>query len=163
MKLEHFLNSDLNVLSRIRHHNLVEVVGSFWPGEQFVALVTKFESVVINEQQVSSKVDVYNFGVILMEIMTRGRPTIGLFSEGGEKVNLRQWVEFGMNGESVVALVDPALAENMSERKREKIINLLKLSLLCAKERPEERPSMSQVLSWLVNIKQDRMDCDFAF
>ncbi|GLJ33964.1 hypothetical protein SUGI_0683200 [Cryptomeria japonica] len=256
-KLEQFLNSDLNVLSRIRHRNLVEVIGSSLPGEQFVALVTKFvpngnldtaihgvqepldltmrlniiittaqtlvylhnlcaspivhchlrptnilldegnevrvsdygtavilwshlqqesravsegtigyiapEIAVIDEQEVSSKVDVYSFGVILMEIMTRRRPTIGLVSEGSEKVNLRQWVEVGMNGESVAALVDPALTEIMSERQREKIINLLKLSLLCTKERPEERPSMSQVLSCLVNIKQDRWDSNFGF
>ena len=64
----------------------------------------------IDEQQASSKVDVHSFGVILMEIMSWRRTSIHLVSEGGEKMSLREWIKVGMNGESIVLLVDPALA-----------------------------------------------------
>ncbi|KAH9309704.1 hypothetical protein KI387_037615, partial [Taxus chinensis] len=91
--------------------------------------------------QVGSQADVYSFGVVLMEVMTKKWPTVSLVSESGEKISLRQWVATGINGGGLVTVVDPFLTEKMSEREGEKMLNLLKISLLCTKEIPEDRPS----------------------
>ncbi|KAH9289066.1 hypothetical protein KI387_033183, partial [Taxus chinensis] len=91
-------------------------------------------------ERVTPKADVFSFGILLMELVTRRRTSVSVVSEGGERLNLRQWIENGTKSGSFVTLVDPALTQNISERDGEKMLNLLKISLLCSKEIPGERP-----------------------
>ncbi|XP_057865880.2 LRR receptor-like serine/threonine-protein kinase FLS2 [Cryptomeria japonica] len=111
-------------------------------------------------ERVTPKADVFSLGVILMEMLTGRKAPASLETESGERISLRQWIEKGINGGSLATLADPALGQNISEREseRKKIADLFKISLLCTEEIVESRPTMSQVLAWLDNIKHDRVD-----
>ncbi|GLJ33963.1 hypothetical protein SUGI_0683190 [Cryptomeria japonica] len=111
---------------------------------------------------VYQKADVFSLGVILMEMLTGRRAPASLETESGARISLRQWIEMGIDGGSLATLADPALVQNISERESEgkKIASLFKISLMCTEEIEENRPSMSQVLAWFVNIKHDRVDCN---
>jgi LRR receptor-like serine/threonine-protein kinase FLS2 len=111
--------------------------------------------------RVTPSADVFSFGIILMELLTRKRPTsIPSSSSASEQkdTTLQEWIENAFKDcKSLDSVVDPLLLQNVSEEQEEKIGSLLNISLMCTKATPENRPSMSQVLPWLLKIKENRM------
>lgn len=90
---------------------------------------------------ITSKVDVYSFGIVLLEIVT-GRSSLS--SSTGHLV---QWVSAIMReAREIEEVVDPRLHGdfNPAEVKR-----ILKTALLCIKQDKDVRPSMSQAVEML--------------
>jgi LRR receptor-like serine/threonine-protein kinase FLS2 len=111
--------------------------------------------VVIEEfaymRNVTTKVDVFSFGILIMELFTKRSPT-GLIENN---LTLQQFVENSLsNGpERVLEIIDPAL-NIPSEIEAEKIGDVLKLALTCTHFNADERPNMNEVLSALNKLNK---------
>lgn len=109
--------------------------------------------------RVTPKADVFSFGVIIMELLTGKRPTsTSLLSDSGEGISLQEWVKNGMEdgGDGISEVIDGQLVESMDNNGEElRMVNLLKVSVMCTNGAADDRPTMSQVLTWLVTIKEN--------
>ncbi|KAL1059820.1 hypothetical protein V6Z11_1Z003900 [Gossypium hirsutum] len=101
---------------------------------------------------VSTKGDVYSFGILLMEIITRKKPTDEMFE--GER-SLKSWVIESISS-SLNQVVDPKLLSTIG-REHLKVKNcalsILQLSLECCVELPNERLHMKEIVTKLKKIK----------
>ncbi|XP_021802023.1 probable LRR receptor-like serine/threonine-protein kinase At3g47570 [Prunus avium] len=102
---------------------------------------------------VSTKGDVYSFGIVLMETFTKRKPTNEMFV--GE-MNLKQWVSNALLPDAIVEVVDANLLgaeEDHFVAKRDCLSSIMRLGLACSAESPEERMSMQEVVVTLNKIK----------
>eukprot|EP01018_Ginkgo_biloba_P027004 Gb_21363 [translate_table: standard] len=101
---------------------------------------------------VSAKGDVYSYGILLLEMLTRRPPTNDMFSEG---LNLQKWVNMGFP-ERMVEVVDECLLTNVSDDEQDKIYECVRemmgVGLACTKEIPQQRPQMTDVVRALESI-----------
>ncbi|KAI3900484.1 hypothetical protein MKW92_002171, partial [Papaver armeniacum] len=108
-------------------------------------------------RKVTTKADVFSYGVLLMEFLTAKRPT-GPIEENGFPVTLRQLVERALTngGDVILELADQNMnLLNMSSKgEEEKLIALLELAVSCTSLAPEDRPDMNEVLSTLIKISE---------
>ncbi|CAL4992362.1 unnamed protein product [Urochloa decumbens] len=111
---------------------------------------------------VSSAGDVYSFGIVLLEIILRKRPTDDMFRDG---LDIARYV--GLNfPNSILHVVDPDLLEDhhvsssqqtsvaVKEKKMECLLAVLNVGLCCAKPSPNERMDMREVAARLHRIKE---------
>lgn len=104
-------------------------------------------------QSVTVKVDVFSFGIIVMELLTKRRPT-ELIGEDGQPITLHQLVETATakGNNAILQISDPDLVSNVFGE--EQILEeLLKLALACTHAVPEQRPDMNEVLSSLLKLR----------
>ncbi|OVA06558.1 Protein kinase domain [Macleaya cordata] len=105
----------------------------------------------------SAKGDIYSFGVLVLEMVTRKRPTDDLFNEG---MNLPKWVKNHYHG-NMEEIIDPTLMRAASDQSSEvknmwevAIIELIELGLLCTQETPSTRPTMIDAADDLDRLKR---------
>ncbi|KAB1220950.1 LRR receptor-like serine/threonine-protein kinase GSO1 [Morella rubra] len=100
---------------------------------------------------VSSKGDMYSFGILLMETFTRRRPTDDMFI--GE-MSLKDWVD-GSLPHAIIDIMDPNLLRNEREDDavKECISSLMGLAMGCCAESPEQRTNIVKVSATLNKIK----------
>jgi LRR receptor-like serine/threonine-protein kinase FLS2 len=105
--------------------------------------------------KVTTKVDIFSFGIIVMEFLTKRRPT-ALIEEDGLPISLRQLVEKALvNGvNSLPRILDSMLVLNISKEHEEVLKELLKIALLCTQPNPEDRPDINEVLSILLKLSK---------
>ncbi|KAK7399771.1 hypothetical protein VNO78_10961 [Psophocarpus tetragonolobus] len=108
--------------------------------------------------KVTTKADVFSFGIIVMECLTKRRPT-ELSEEDGLPIPLREVVTKALaNGKEQVAnIVDPLLTWNVIDNHDELLSEFIRLSLCCTLPDPEHRPYMNEVLSSLVKLQTTLM------
>ncbi|XP_058101622.1 LRR receptor-like serine/threonine-protein kinase FLS2 isoform X2 [Magnolia sinica] len=109
--------------------------------------------------RVTTKADVFSFGVIMMEFLTKRRPT-GTIEDDGVPITLRHFVENAVrNGtDAVLRVVDHDLVSNgTSKSNSDEIVAILELALSCTRAAPEDRPDMNEVLSVLLKINDGKM------
>ena len=103
---------------------------------------------------VTTKGYVYSYGIMLLEMLTRKKPTHNMFVEG---MNLRKWVG-GCFPNQLGEVVDKRLLKsNSTSTQVDKDLNCLSQSitmgLLCTKDAPKERPTMMDTVGTLQSIK----------
>ncbi|XP_027927199.1 putative receptor protein kinase ZmPK1 [Vigna unguiculata] len=102
---------------------------------------------------ITSKVDVYSYGIVVLEMITGKSPTTGVQNiDGEESYNGRvvAWVREKKSGRSWLQhIIDPALQTNYNESKMEL---LAKVALDCVEEDKDIRPTMSQVVEMLQSV-----------
>ncbi|XP_028801501.1 probable LRR receptor-like serine/threonine-protein kinase At3g47570 [Neltuma alba] len=101
---------------------------------------------------VSAKGDVYSYGILLMEMFTRKKPTDEMFVQG---LSLKDWVRKS-TPYSIINIIDV----NLLHRKNQNTDNILchissvfDLALKCCNDLPEARLTMIDVAVSLKNIK----------
>lgn len=109
---------------------------------------------------ITSKVDVYSYGVVMLEMITGRSPSGVHMSEDGSgggagERRLVSWVREKINGGEgsgiktwVEEIVDSTMNGGYDIRTT---INLIKVSLQCAEEDRDARPTMSQVVHMLLH------------
>ncbi|CAI9784718.1 unnamed protein product [Fraxinus pennsylvanica] len=101
---------------------------------------------------VTTRCDVYSYGIMLMETFTSRRPTDEMFSEGS---SLRNWVTNSVPN-AIDQVVDTNLLSAEETHISEKIkciSSIMNMAVNCSAESPENRPSMKDVVSSLEKIK----------
>ncbi|XP_048133478.1 receptor kinase-like protein Xa21 [Rhodamnia argentea] len=106
------------------------------------------------EGKVSTKGDVYSFGILLLEVITKKKPTDEMFDAD---MSLRRWVGAAIP-DRVLDIVDRELLstehEDLTLLELESIVlSILELGLECSKDLPEERMDMGAVVVKLNKIK----------
>ncbi|KAJ0928040.1 putative protein kinase RLK-Pelle-LRR-XII-1 family [Helianthus annuus] len=218
-------NKEMNTLARLRHRNLVKVVGYAWESGKLRALVLEYmenvsrglvylhsgydfpivhcdlkpSNILLDEKwdahvsdfgtarilgvhqqdgssvssasafqgtigylapefaymrKVTTKVDVFSFGVIIMEFITRKRPT-ELTEDDGIQITLPQLIEQALSKgtNELIEVVDPDLASDF-DTKHGVVEQILQLALCCTRTNPDDRPDMNEILSSLTKISK---------
>ncbi|KAL4300782.1 lysM domain receptor-like kinase 4 [Arachis ipaensis] len=105
----------------------------------------------LDSGRVTSKMDVYAFGVVLLELIT-GKDSIIVQDDGSETMLssiILNLIDKDDAEEKLGLFIDPSLVGNC-----EKVyaIQLVNLSLACLVEEPSRRPNMAEVVSSLLRI-----------
>lgn len=100
----------------------------------------------------TTKVDTYSFGIVIMELFMKQRPT-GLKDEGGLPLTLRHLVERAMAEEKPLQVIDPDLTSSITRNEEDIVTEILNLALSCTSLSPEKRPDMNLVLSNLIKLE----------
>jgi len=103
---------------------------------------------------VSPKADVFSFGVLMMELFTKRRPT-GTIEEGGVPLTLQQYVDNALSRglDGVLDVLDPDM-KVATEGELSTAADVLSLALSCAAFEPADRPDMDSVLSALLEMSK---------
>ncbi|XP_028806154.1 cysteine-rich receptor-like protein kinase 10 [Neltuma alba] len=96
--------------------------------------------------QFSEKSDVFSFRVIVLEVLSGKRNARSYES------HLLTYVWKKWDEGSPLQILDPFLMESCSEIEA---IKCVQIGLLCVQPNPEERPTMSQIVSYLSNLSID--------
>ncbi|XP_068643906.1 leucine-rich repeat receptor-like serine/threonine-protein kinase RGI4 [Aristolochia californica] len=102
--------------------------------------------------KITEKSDVYSFGVVLLEIITGKEPVDPSFPEGQ---HVAQWVrEHLRSKKDPVEIIDPKL-QGRPDSQIQEMLQALGISLLCASNRADDRPSMKDVAALLREIRHE--------
>ncbi|KAL6602915.1 hypothetical protein ACP70R_043276 [Stipagrostis hirtigluma subsp. patula] len=104
-------------------------------------------------EAISTKGDVYSFGVLLLEIITGRSPTDEKFSDG---TNLHDFVDKAFP-KKIHEVIDPVMLQDeidATEVLQNCVIPLVRIGLSCSMASPKERPGMEQVCTEILTIKQ---------
>ncbi|XP_015163933.1 LRR receptor-like serine/threonine-protein kinase EFR [Solanum tuberosum] len=106
-----------------------------------------------SEGIVSASGDVYSYGIMLMEVLTKRRPTDEDICN--ENLDLRKWITQSFSG-SMMDVVDANLfseEEQITCKSEMCIASMIELALDCTKKMPESRVTMKEVVKRLNKIK----------
>ncbi|XP_022768078.1 probable receptor-like serine/threonine-protein kinase At5g57670 [Durio zibethinus] len=94
--------------------------------------------------KVNNKIDVYAFGVVLLELLSGRKPISNDYPKGQE--SLVMWAKPNLNGGKVSQLLDPSLADGYD---RDQMERMVLAATLCIRRDPRARPQMSVVVKLL--------------
>ncbi|KAJ9560308.1 hypothetical protein OSB04_005468 [Centaurea solstitialis] len=94
--------------------------------------------------KVTEKIDVYAFGVVLLELLTRRKPIASGYPKGEE--SLVMWAKPILSSGKYARLLDPSLGDDYDFDQMER---MALASTLCIRRAPRARPQMTTVLKLL--------------
>ncbi|XP_030961000.1 putative receptor protein kinase ZmPK1 [Quercus lobata] len=106
---------------------------------------------------ITSKVDVYSYGIVLLEMVTGKSPNVMHTTDNGEirehkrlVMLVRENVNIGTTTKKswIEEIIDPMLTNNYDKAKMELLV---KVALQCVAEDKDERPTMTQVVEMLMS------------
>ncbi|KAI4349337.1 hypothetical protein L6164_009937 [Bauhinia variegata] len=102
--------------------------------------------------KVDEKIDIYSYGVVLLELLIGKRP---LDPEFGESVDIVEWIRRKIrDNKSLEEALDPNVGN--SKHVQEEMLLVLRIALLCTAKLPKDRPSMRDVIMMLEEAKPRR-------
>ncbi|KAK7385131.1 hypothetical protein VNO78_30842 [Psophocarpus tetragonolobus] len=90
--------------------------------------------------KVNDKIDVYAFGVVLLELLSGRKPISGDYPKGQE--SLVMWASPILNSGKVLQLLDPSLGDNYNHEEMERMVLA---ATLCIRRAHRARPQMSLI------------------
>ncbi|KAM3306684.1 receptor kinase-like protein Xa21 [Capsicum chacoense] len=108
------------------------------------------------EGLVSTKCDVYSYGVMLLETFTMRKP-----NEFEGDLSLKQWVSYSLP-DAVMDVVDATLVTAMGkglQKELDVVASIMKVALDCCAESPARRTNMKGVVAMLQKIKIQLLAC----
>uniref|UniRef100_A0A3Q7FZT8 non-specific serine/threonine protein kinase n=1 Tax=Solanum lycopersicum TaxID=4081 RepID=A0A3Q7FZT8_SOLLC len=105
-----------------------------------------------SEGIVSASGDVYSYGIMLMEVLTKRRPTDEEICS--DNLDLRKWITQSFSG-NMMDVMDANLfseKEQITSKSEMCIASMIELGLDCTKERAESRVTMKEVVKRLCKI-----------
>lgn len=98
----------------------------------------------------SKESDVYSYGVVLLELITRKKALDPSFFE---EVDIVGWVRSVRNNtEEIERIVDPNLMDEcLDSSVMEQVFDVLIVALRCTEKEPSKRPTMRDVVKQLVD------------
>ncbi|KAH9290705.1 hypothetical protein KI387_034822 [Taxus chinensis] len=105
---------------------------------------------------VSTKGDVYSYGILILEMLTKKRPSDDMFV--GD-MNLSKWVRSAFPGR-IADIVDNMLLSDVNDNMEESmrcLVSFINVGLICSSESPTERPSMRDVARVLESTRASFM------
>lgn len=104
-----------------------------------------------SEGRVSTKGDIYSYGIILLEIITRKKPTDDMFV--GE-LAMRKWIASLPNRMEVVDNGLLQIEDGRDVTTTQTILtSILELGLRCSEKFPDERPDIKEVVAKVSKFK----------
>ncbi|KAD2393984.1 hypothetical protein E3N88_40961 [Mikania micrantha] len=127
------IHSDVNSGNIFLDESLNAKLSNFW-NARFLA---------INETDyLSTKADVYRFGVLILQIITGPKNmTSDIFPRGRLETVKKKWLE-----ETLSDIIDPRIDVDSSS-----MTSFVEIGLLCVQEDAADRPTMEEVVSMLVD------------
>ncbi|XP_047340913.1 leucine-rich repeat receptor-like serine/threonine-protein kinase RGI4 [Impatiens glandulifera] len=123
------------------------------PNPEFAGSYGYFAPEYACMRKITEKSDVYSYGVVLLEIITGKRPVDPSFPENQ---HLIQWVrEHLKSKKDPVEVIDPKL-QGHPDTQIQEMLQALGIALLCTSNRPEDRPTMKDVVALLKEIRHDQ-------
>ncbi|XP_024370975.1 uncharacterized protein [Physcomitrium patens] len=104
--------------------------------------------------KVTPKLDVYSYGVLLLELLTGKQPADPSF---GETMHIAAWVRTVVQqneGRMSDSIIDPWILRSTNLAARLEMLHVQKIALLCTAESPMDRPAMRDVVEMLRNLPQ---------
>ncbi|PHT49364.1 hypothetical protein CQW23_09111 [Capsicum baccatum] len=108
------------------------------------------------EGLVSTKCDIYSYGVMLLETFTRRKP-----NEFEGDLRLKQWASYSLPN-AVMEVVDANLLTSTGNRLNKEldvVASIMKVALDCCNEYPTRRSNMKDVVGMLEKIKIQLLAC----
>ncbi|KAF3632525.1 putative LRR receptor-like serine/threonine-protein kinase-like [Capsicum annuum] len=108
------------------------------------------------EGLVSTKCDIYSYGVMLLETFTRRKP-----NEFEGDLSLTQWVSYSLP-DAVMDVVDANLVTAMGkslQKELDVVASIMKVALDCCAESPARRTNMKDAVGMLQKIKIKLLAC----
>ncbi|KAK9706351.1 hypothetical protein RND81_07G118300 [Saponaria officinalis] len=103
------------------------------------------------KDSVTSKVDVYSFGMVLLEIVSGVRNTMQLTDMPSEEWYFPKWAfEMAIEEKRMDEILDRQIKQAYDDKVHFKLVErMVKTAMWCLQERPEMRPSMGKVAKML--------------
>jgi len=102
--------------------------------------------------KVDEKIDIYSYGVVLLELITGKMPLDPTFEEA---VDIVEWIQKKRNNKALLEALDPTIA-GQCKHVQEEMLLVLRIALLCTAKLPKERPSMRDIITMLGEAKPRR-------
>ncbi|KAH8500540.1 hypothetical protein H0E87_015692 [Populus deltoides] len=140
--------SEIAVLTKVRHRHLVALIGYCLDGNERL-LVYEYMPQVTG--RVTTKVDVFSFGVILMEMIT-GRKALDE-TQPEDSLHLVTWFRrMHINKDTFRKAIDPTI--NLDEETLGSISTVAELAGHCTAREPYQRPDMGHVVNVLSSLTE---------
>ncbi|KAG8388557.1 hypothetical protein BUALT_Bualt02G0137800 [Buddleja alternifolia] len=131
-----------------------ETTGSFSASPQFAGSYGYFAPEYASMLKITEKSDVYSYGVVLLEIITGKKPVDPSFPE---EQHVIQWVRDHLKSKrDPVDIIDKKL-QGHPDTQIQEMLQALGIALLCTSNRPEDRPTMKDVVALLKEIKHENV------
>ncbi|KAK6132203.1 hypothetical protein DH2020_034061 [Rehmannia glutinosa] len=139
-----------NILLNSQHYGCVSDLGltSMIVATKFMPTARFYAPEVKNTQNASQASDVYSFGILLLELLTRKSPVN--VTGGAEAVDLVKLVGSAKSKERTSKVFDADLLKLSSIR--EHMISMLQIGISCVAKSPKKRPKMSEVVKMLEDL-----------
>ncbi|XP_021800960.1 cysteine-rich receptor-like protein kinase 2, partial [Prunus avium] len=103
--------------------------------------------------QLTEKVDVYSFGVLILEIVTGRQNNRSKSAEYSDSIVTITWKHF-QAGATEELYDSNLMLQNCNDDVKDEILRVVQIGLLCTQESPSLRPKMSKALQMLTKKEQ---------